>query len=300
MKPLFVLTLALAITAACSADVAPTAPATTSFHVKVSGRGQPMVLIPGLATPGDVWDSTVARFGARYECHVISLAGFGGTPARSAAANSAPLLGSVRDELAEYLRRTRLERPVIVGHSLGGVVALDLAARHPELVGPLVIVDSLPFLFGVMQPGATPDAGRQAAAQMAHSFSRMTPETYAQTIRGGPNGSTMATNRSDVERVIAWGLASDANTVATAMTELYSTDLRPSLPQIDSPTLALAAWVGYAPYASRSSIEQIYRAQYAGLENTRIEITDTARHFIMLDQPEWMFDRIESFLAARP
>src|SRR5206468_2702470 len=51
------------------------------FAVKVTGSGKPMILIPGLACSGDVWDSTVAHFKDRYECHVLTLAGFAGQPA---------------------------------------------------------------------------------------------------------------------------------------------------------------------------------------------------------------------------
>ena len=61
-----------------------TAPATAGeypFAVKVTGTGQPMILIPGLACSGEVWDSTVAHFKDRCECHVLTLAGFAGQPA---------------------------------------------------------------------------------------------------------------------------------------------------------------------------------------------------------------------------
>jgi pimeloyl-ACP methyl ester carboxylesterase len=151
---------------------------------------------------------------------------------------------------------------------------------------------------GIINPAATIDDAKQAAAATAGAFTQMTPESYAQMVRSGPNGSTMAAGEADLERIIRWGLASDPATVAAAMTELYSTDLRPELGAIQVPTLALAAWVGYAPYSSHDFVDQTYRAQYASLAGFQLEITDTARHFIMLDEPEWTFARIEAFLAA--
>jgi pimeloyl-ACP methyl ester carboxylesterase len=267
----------------------------TAFQVKVTGHGQPMILIPGLASPGAVWDSTVAHFKEHYECHVISLAGFAGTPAQP---STGPLLAGVREELAAYILRLKLPHPIIVGHSLGGFLALDLAATHPDLTGRLVIVDSLPFLMGIMKPGATADDAKQFAAVASNSFSQMKPEAYAQMIRNGPNGSTMAASSADLDRIIAWGLSSDPATVSRAMAELYSSDLRSELPRIKSPTLVLAAWIGYAPYSSHAFAEQTYSGQYAGLTGTNLKISDTARHFIMLDEPQWMFTQIESFLAA--
>src|SRR5215831_15323666 len=86
-----------------------------SFHVDVVGRGRPMILIPGLSSSPDTWTTTVARYRDRYECHVLTLAGFVGQPPVAE-----PLIASVRRELAVYIRDRHLDHPIIVGHSLGG------------------------------------------------------------------------------------------------------------------------------------------------------------------------------------
>ena len=85
-----------------------------------------MILIPGLMSSGDTWKSTVARYQDRFRCHVLTLAGFAGVPPIKD-----PLLATVRRELVAYIRAQRLDRPVIVGHSLGGTLALAIAAEHP-------------------------------------------------------------------------------------------------------------------------------------------------------------------------
>ncbi len=123
-------------------------PAQDAFQVKVSGhgpQGQSMILIPGLSSAGETYDSTVARYKDRYECHVLTLAGFVGVPPLPAAAQST-MLDTVRDSVAAYIRDKKLNKPVIVGHSLGGFLALSIASKYPDLVGPLVILDSYPFL----------------------------------------------------------------------------------------------------------------------------------------------------------
>src|SRR5213078_1825733 len=104
----------------------------TSFRVEVSGHGRPILFIPGLASPGAAWKTTVAHYQDRYTCHVLSLAGFAGAPAISE-----PLIATVRRELAQYIRDQHLDKPIVVGHSLGGTLTLDLASHEPGLVGPI-------------------------------------------------------------------------------------------------------------------------------------------------------------------
>src|SRR5438105_4213295 len=111
------------------------------FKVKVVGSGRAMILIPGLACSGDVWDTTVEHFKHRYQCHVLTLAGFAGQ-----APVEGPWLETVRKGLADYIRQNKLDHPVIVGHSIGGFLTYVMGITEPDLVGPLVRVDGLPCL----------------------------------------------------------------------------------------------------------------------------------------------------------
>jgi hypothetical protein len=82
-----------------------------SFVVKVTGQGRPIIFIPGLSCAGAVWDGSVAYLKDRYECHVLTLAGFAGQPRIEP-----PFLESVCKDLAKYIREHKLDHPVIVGH----------------------------------------------------------------------------------------------------------------------------------------------------------------------------------------
>ncbi len=264
------------------------------FQVKVSGHGHPMILIPGLSSAGETWDTTVAHYQDRFECHVLTVAGFAGVPRVPA-----PMLDKVRDGLADYIREHNLVQPVIVGHSLGGFVALALAARYPGLPGRLVIVDAYPFFGGLMDPQATPESARQNVAQMRHYMEAQSQDDYERYVKSGVGTRGMVTKDSDLDRLIAWGLASDRTAVTDATAELFSADLREEIAGIKSPTLVLGAWAGYKQYgATRESTLANLRAQYAKLSGVEIRVTDTARHFIMWDDPAWMFDAMDRFLAV--
>src|SRR6185295_20323337 len=100
--------MALSLTLQTRAWAAPKESAryeSTVLRVDVTGKGQPMLLIPGLTCPGDVWRETVAHYSSRFECHVVSLGGFGGRPRFEG-----PFLGTARDSLLAYIRSHNLKR----------------------------------------------------------------------------------------------------------------------------------------------------------------------------------------------
>lgn len=266
---------------------------TPSFHVEKTGSGPAMILIPGLSSDGAVWDGTVARFRDRYTCHVLTLAGFAGRPAIDA-----PFLETVRNDLATYLRENHLDKPVVVGHSLGGFLALWLAETEPDLVGPLVIVDALPFVAGAQGPQVTADAARKMAEGMRAMMDAQSQDQYEAFVREGTMLRSMVTRPEDLERVKAWGLASDRRAVALAMYELYVADLRDGLPKIASPTLVLGSWIGMKSFTTRDEVEGVFARQFAGLPGHEFALSDGAKHFIMLDDPEWFQAKLDAFLAS--
>ena len=129
-----------------------------------------MILIPGLMSSGEVWAGAVERFKARYECHVLTLAGFAGQPPLGAPLGpprGAGFLDTVRGELVRYIQTNRLDRPILVGHSLGAFLAFAVAPAHPDLVGPVIAVDGVPFLGALMNPAADVDSVRAQAPAVA-------------------------------------------------------------------------------------------------------------------------------------
>jgi len=254
-----------------------------------------MILIPGLASSGETWDTTVAHYQDRYQCHVLTVAGFAGVPRIPA-----PMLDTVRDGIADYIRQNKLEKPVIVGHSLGGFLALELAVKYPDLPGKLVIVDSYPYMAGIMGQDSSPAEIKQNLAAMAKYLRSQDQDMYERMEKSGLNVRPLVTKDSDMERLIAWGLASDRTAVTDAMIELTAADLREELGKIQSPALVMGSWSAYKDYTTRAKIEDGMRRQYAKLAGVKIAIAETARHFIMWDDPNWMFGQMDSFLSGSP
>lgn len=249
----------------------------TSFAVHVAGNGRPVILIPGLGCPDFVWNDTVAHLGAGYQTHVLQLAGFAGQPAMT---SDAPLARTVRDELARYIADRHLQHPVIVGHSMGGFIAMWLAAESPDLVGPVVVVDGMPHIPGMDEPAARKVRDQILAASNAD---------FAQTTR--MMFGNMFGDAKQAEPVIAAVLKSDKRAFAGALYELFATDIRPELPKITTSVLVL---VSDGPVADE------LQKQITAIPHHDGKLVPHSHHFIMYDDPKTTFAAIDAFLAAHP
>ncbi len=261
------------------------------LRVEVVGEGRPVLMIPGLNSAASTWTETCAALQPGVQCHIVQLPGFAGAPA-------VPVdrfMDGMRDRLLAYLDERHLDRPVVMGHSLGGVLALQMAAERPGRIERLVIVDSLPFLAGLR--GATPEAARSQAEAMRQQMMSATPEQWEAGVRR--NAAGMSRDPARAERVVAWSLASDRATTAQAMAELWGDDLRQLLPRIKAPTLVLGAWAAFAPMGSTlESTKKVFETQYAGLDGVRVAMSQGGYHFLMWDDPEWLVGEVKGFVAA--
>lgn len=265
----------------------------TSFEVEVSGAGEAIIFIPGLACDGSVWKEAVQRYKSNYECHVLSLAGFSDLPAVDF---SAGFIESNTRELIEYIERNNLDSPTIVGHSLGGFIALNAASKKSDIATHLLIVDSLPFLPAAMNPNATADSSKVQAASQRQMMS--TNGQSEQQLRMMLN--TMITDPGDIERALKMSLKSDGPTVAQAMYELNTIDLRKNVSNISTPTTVLGAWYGYADFgATKESTAAIFNSQYTRHPNFRLVMSERGKHFIMWDDPTLFNNELDRILAER-
>ena len=201
---------------------------------------------------------------------------------------------AVEQQLSDYIAANKFDHPVIVGHSLGGFLGMKLAADHPEQVGKLVIVDTLPALGATQMPSITPAQLKEMAAGMRANMQAQDAATFKaaqlKTMR------SMISRQEDIDRALVRGGQSDRTTVIDVMADMMATDLRQDISRIKAPTLVLGTWIAYKDYAPKSAITSVFTTQYAQLKGAKIEIADNARHFIMYDDPAWMYDRIDHFL----
>jgi pimeloyl-ACP methyl ester carboxylesterase len=270
--------------------VAMAEPEADRITVTVRGAGPDVILIPGLACSSAVWDATAAHLEGHYRLHIVQVAGFAGSASNANA--QGPIIQPTVDAIDGYIKANKLSAPKVIGHSLGGLMGLMLALQHPEDVGKLMIVDSLPF-YGVLFGASDAAAAAPQAAAMRDAILGESQEAYAQGERGflgslvkSPDGLKAATG---------WAIASDKSVVARAMYEDATTDLRTRLHEIKTPVTMLYPFDPSAGY-SQAAVDGLYQGAFSSLPNKTLVRIDHSYHFIMFDQPDVFAARVDAFL----
>src|SRR5271170_7274063 len=269
--------------------------APTRFSVVIEGAApgkvpDDVILIPGLSSSRDVYAAEAKLLVPTHRLHLIQIAGFAGDPAGPNA--TGPILAPIVEQLHQYIVTNKLQPVPVVGHSLGGLLALMLAQAHPEDVSKLLIVDTLPFYGLVFNPAATVDMVRPQAQAMHDQLVQMPADQFAAsqplfTVR-------LVKDPEGARQVSASSIASDRTVFANAMLEDLETDIRPQLNGIKTATTLLYPYeTTQGPVAD---VTALYTNAYATMPNIHFIRINDSRHFIMFDQPA-AFDRaIQAFL----
>lgn len=263
-----------------------------SFNVEIKGKGKPIILIPGLASSGNVWKQTTDSLQKKYECHILTLAGF---------ANQNPInlkngfLPIIKNEIINYIKNELDEKPILIGHSLGGFLSLSIASSETELLSKIIIVDSYPFMSLAYNPNATVENVLPQAKTMKEMLLSMKDSIFVQQQK--MTMPTMITDSINVKIATEWSIQSNRATIAQAMFELMTTDLRTNVEKVTIPILILGSWYGAKDYGiTKEIVKTNYENQFYKAKNYKIVIAETAKHFIMWDEPKWFLNTIKPFL----
>lgn len=269
------------------------------FTVEIIGEGPDVVLIPGLSSPREVWRPNAEKLAANYRVHLVQIRGFGDDAGANA---EGPVLQPFVDELAVYLKAEGIEKPAIVGHSMGGLAAMMIGTKYPDLPGSIMVVDALPFIgviFGVPDVETiTPRADQMRAMTMLAPKDKKIQDVDCDNVGDAPPPPMMG-NMSNTPKgicmVMKWGAKSDKRVVGQALYDDMVTDLRAGIAKITAPmTVVYGRDERGLPGAM---MDAIYTSNFAAAPDTEFVPVDGSYHFVMLDQPEKMQAALEAFLA---
>lgn len=258
-----------------------------AFKVEIFGKGAPIILIPGFSCSGDVWKETVAHLKDRYECHVLTIAGFAGV-----APIDTPILATVKNEIIRYVQSKRLVKPVIIGHSLGSFMGLWVSSTAPGLFGKLICVDGMPFLSALSDSNANASLLKKSPmydpAAAVKSFERLPDSGFIDNTAKALFWQVNDTARA--REIATWQYRSNRRTLGLALIELATTDLRKDIARITSQVLVLGSI-----YETREKSYELINQQFRNLPEAVIHVANS-KHFIMYDQPEWFYNELDKFL----
>lgn len=259
-------------------------PESYPFTVEISGQGDKAILfIPGFASSGEVWEDTVKQFESNYTCYTFTMAGFAGV-----APQSPITFDHWKSEIANYIKNENIEKPILIGHSMGGGLAMAIAADFPELIEKMVIVDALPALMALTNPNFK-STDNVDCSDMVKQFQEMSDESFYEMQKSSLPMLMQNTEMHDT--VLGWSMASDRETFAKMYCDFSNTDLRPLLSRIECPTLVLleSYFVNF-----KSAIE----AQYQDLKTAQLHYANKGLHFIMYDDVDWYLKELHQFMTA--
>lgn len=252
-----------------------------SFKVEIVGKGEPVLLFPGFACPGDIWDETVATLSKTKQCHVFTFAGFGGV-----APIDTPWFSTIKNEIVNYVKQKDLNSPVIIGHSLGGTLGLWLASEETQMFKKVIVVDGLPGAIAMMNPSykkgdVIPYNGPQSKSQLEmndEAFDKMSKQM----------ASFMSLNKEKQPLIAEWMKKADRKTYVYGYIDYLNADLRDDIEKIKVPVVVIGA-----TFPSREMVEPNYKKQFQKLKGVKFEYVDNSAHFIMFDQPKVLLEKIQ-------
>jgi pimeloyl-ACP methyl ester carboxylesterase len=256
-------------------------------HYRVQGQGPALVLVHGLGMSHLSWSAVVAPLAEHFTVYTLDLPGFGYS-------DKPPGYASARREavfLDRFLATLGIARATVVGHSMGGTVALWLAAEHPSRADRLVLVDvaeigdeatvfrvlAVPILGELLLKTTTPATMRLLLAGAYVHKEVMTPElarTYARFMR------TPGAQRALIEHARSY----DADRAA----------LRPRLARVTAP--ALIVWTDGDPFFPLAVAHELLGA----LPSARLEVIQDAGHLPQEERPAEFTRTLLAWLLEGP
>ena len=250
------------------------------IHCEIAGAGEPLLFIHGLGSCGDDWKPQIDHFHNRYRTIVCDLRGHG----RSSQPHASYSIELFARDVEALLRELVIESAHVVGISLGGMVAFQLAIDAPARVRSLAIVNSGPAV-----PAATFKQRLPLYVRLvyAHVFGmRAMARKIAQRLFPKPGQASL--QRAFVARLVG----NDKHCYLASLRAIFAGwSVAERLRDIRCPVLVLASDHDYTPVA----LKQAYAAR---LPDARVVVIADARHALPMERPREFNDALETFLAS--
>ncbi len=244
------------------------------------GVGQPIVLLHGAPADSSSWTWMTPALAADFTVIAWDAPGFG----RSAPVPERWRAPDYADALAGFLTAVEVERPILVGHSFGSILALAFLERHRAVASGLVLIGAYAGWAGSLQPEEVSKRlkGFLTMADLGDAYDpRSYPGFLSDLIPVDREAATVAMMRENIRPA----------TIRVAGYVAAETDLRAMLPSIDIPTLLL-----HGDADARSPLSAV-EAIHAAIPGSEIEFLPGLGHACIVEDPDACSGAIRRFVA---
>ncbi|BDU23778.1 alpha/beta hydrolase [Flavobacterium sp. GSB-24] len=282
MKKYIILIIAFLFSALCINVFAQTK--SYPFEVIKTGKGkQSIIFIPGFASSGEVWNETKAAFEKDFTCYTLTMAGFAGVKPQPN-----PSFENWKSGIANYIKDNKIEKPILVGHSMGGGLALAIASDYPDLICKIVVVDALPCLAALSDPSFKSKENNDCSPMVTQMAAMNETQFYDMQKQTMPR---LLQDSSKLEMVVDWSVKSDRKTFSEVYCDFFNIDLRERISAIKCPSLILLE-------SYFINLKPAIEGQYKNLKTANFQYADKGLHFIMYDDKDWYLAQLNSFIKS--
>ena len=250
-------------------------------HYEVFGHGRPVIFLHGWLGSWRYWFPTMERVAEHFRTYSFDFWGFGESRRKSTYES----IQNYSDQVIRFLDELGIDRVLLVGHSMGGMVALKTAINHPRrisrvaAVGAPIVGDSLSWLLKLTDRPIMADAFARVPWFRRFMFSQFLGET----------------NDPHVHEILDDSVKSSSTTLRNAVGSMWRTDLRPELPRLAVPAMIV--------HGGRDAIVHPNQADlFDNIPTAEVVVMPESRHFPFLDEADLFNDILIRFLkqeAAR-
>jgi pimeloyl-ACP methyl ester carboxylesterase len=261
----------------------------TRLRYLAAGEGEPLLLVHGLGGAAANWLALAPLLLATRRLLVPELPGHGG----SSALPAAPSLNAYADRLGIVLEQEGIASAGVVGHSLGGAIALRLSIRRPDAVSALVLAGAAGIssgrrnaryaltITGIVKPGRRLAPHRRRIARS---------NTLKRVVFGRWGASDPPALPTELAEAFLSGPARHTDTVSAAQA-LVREDPRGDLDRVRCPSLVL-----WGARDNQLPVEDAF--DYARRLHARLRVIADCGHLLIGERPDACADAIEDFLAS--
>lgn len=248
-------------------------------YVRYGGRGRPLIVVPGITSPAITWGFVAERLGRGHDTYVIDVRGRGLSAAGPELSYS---LDTYAEDVAELAKALDLREYTVLGHSMGGRIAVRLAAKHGGQLRRLILVDP-----PVSGPGRRP---------YLHSVS-----FYIDRIRAAKAGaldfaelrrSYPKWQESELRLRAEWLHTCDELAIAETVRGFQADDIHADFPVIRVPTLLVVAGAGGV--ITQADTEELRRL----MPSLEVRTVENAGHMIPFEDLEGFLSSMKGFIDA--